>query len=375
MKAVKKILKAILCLFLVLIVIIGAYVLYVVCQYSRIKDNKNLNIHSGKNSVAVNRDMFKIMTYNIGFGAYTQDFSFFMDEGTMNDGTKVAGKDSRAKDKQTVINNTNGAIATVAEENPDFVFMQEVDTKSHRARKVNQLNMITSALPDCTYSFAENFHSAYLFYPVTNPHGKSNSGILTYSKFDIFSSLRRSFPVDNGFPAKFFDYDRCFVVSRLNLDGVRNGKQLVLINVHLSAYDKGGKIRQKQLKMLNSVLKEERDKGNYVVCGGDFNHDIASAYAEEGKDSLTYFASEQKIPEWVYRLTDENLEEGFKFVASLNAPTCRSTDMPYKKGVNYSVVIDGFIVSDNIVVELCKNIDTDFKYSDHNPAMMIFSLA
>ena len=194
MKAVKKILKAILCLFLVLIVIIGAYVLYVVCQYSRIKDNKNLNIHSGKNSVAVNRDMFKIMTYNIGFGAYTQDFSFFMDEGTMNDGTKVEGKDSRAKDKQTVINNTNGAIATVAEENPDFVFMQEVDTKSHRARKVNQLNMITSALPDCTYSFAENFHSAYLFYPVTNPHGKSNSGILTYSKFDIFSSVRRSFP-------------------------------------------------------------------------------------------------------------------------------------------------------------------------------------
>ena len=79
MKAVKKILKAILCLFLVLIVIIGAYVLYVVCQYSRIKANKNLNIHSEKNSVAVNRDMFKIMTYNIGFGAYTQDFSFFMD--------------------------------------------------------------------------------------------------------------------------------------------------------------------------------------------------------------------------------------------------------------------------------------------------------
>ena len=48
--------------------------------------------------------------------------------------------------------------------------------------------------------------------------------------------------------------------------------------------------------------------------------------------------------------------------------------MAYKKGVNYSVVLDGFIVSDNITVVSNLNIDTDFMYSDHNPATMTFKL-
>lgn len=375
MRIFKRVLQVIVSLILVLIVIIGAYVLYVVCQYSRIKDNLNLTVTSGEGTKAVDTDTFKIMTYNIGFGAYSTDFSFFMDSGKMKDGKEVSGKNSKAKDKATVLKNTNGAIHTILNESADFVFMQEVDVKSDRARKVNQVNMIKSALPDCSYVFAENFHSAYLFYPFNDPHGKTKSGILTYSKYAIESSVRRSFPVDNGFPTKFFDLDRCFSVSRINLDGVREGKQLVLINAHLSAYDKGGKIRAKQLKLLNEVLKEERDKGNYVVAGGDFNHDIASAYAlAEGKDSMTYFESMQQVPEWVYRITDENLTEGYKLVASLNAPTCRSTDMPYKKGVNYTVVIDGFIVSDNVNVISCENIDTGFEYSDHNPSVMSFSL-
>lgn len=49
------------------------------------------------------------------------------------------------------------------------------------------------------------------------------------------------------------------------------------MNVHLSAYDKGGVYRKKQLQQLNSFLEVEYQKGNYVVCGGDFNHDIANS--------------------------------------------------------------------------------------------------
>ena len=68
-----------------------------------------------------------------------------------------------------------------------------------------------------------------------------------------------------------------------------------------------------------------------------------------------------------------DLNDNFSFATSKNAPTCRSTDMPYEKGVNYTVVIDGFIVSKNIKVEKILNIDTDFKYSDHNPVYLEFS--
>ena len=143
-------------------------------------------------------------------------------------------------------------------------------------------------------------------------------------------------------------------------------KQLVLINIHLSAYDEGGKVRAKQLEMLNDVLKIEKDNGNYVIVGGDFNHDIAG--------SIGLWETNRKQPEWVFVLTNENLADGYRFVASTNAPTCRSTDTKYIKGESYTVVLDGFICSENIEELSINNIDTDFMDSDHNPAVMKFKL-
>ena len=36
------------------------------------------------------------MTYNVGFGAYSPDYTFFMDTGVMRDGTKTTGKYGKA---------------------------------------------------------------------------------------------------------------------------------------------------------------------------------------------------------------------------------------------------------------------------------------
>ena len=60
--------------------------------------------------------------------------------------------------------------------------------------------------------------------------------------------------------------------------------------------------------------------------------------------------------------------------ASLNAPTCRGSELPYTEGLNYTVVIDGFIVSDNVAVDEITNIDTGFEFTDHNPVKMTFTL-
>ena len=107
---------------------------------------------------------------------------------------------------------------------------------------------------------------------------------------------------------------------------------------------------------------------DYVIVGGDFNHAL--------RGTRETFASEQQIPEWVYAFDDSDLPDGFSVVRADNVdtvPTCRSTDLPYEKGVNYTVVIDGFIVSDNVRAS-AENIDTDFSYSDHNPVLLTFSL-
>ena len=124
--------------------------------------------------------------------------------------------------------------------------------------------------------------------------------------------------------------------------------------------------RKKQWEQLNKFLDEEYAKGNYIVCGGDFNHDIANSVGE--------FSTDRLKPDWVYVLNEEDLTEHYTFATSKNVGTCRSTDTSYEKNKNYTVVVDGFIVSDNIEIKVVENIDTDFMYSDHNPVKLEFSI-
>lgn len=358
------VIRSLLAIIMIIIIIVGCYLEYVIFQYYRIEDKQELAIvDRNSNSLDMSKT-YSISTYNIGFGAYNHDYSFFMDEGYMKDGTYVSGEYAKAKSKDVVLTNTNGSINTIKGIDSDFIFFQEVDKKATRSYKVNQYEMILDSFNEYDASYASNFHSAYLLYPFNDVIGKTEAGIVTLSKYNLDSSIRYSLPIDESFPTRFFDLDRCISLSRIKLE---NGKELVLINVHLSAYDEGGIVRKAQLEVLNAILEEEYKKGNYVIAGGDFNHDIV--------DSIDMFQTQQKIPEWVYQLSDKDLASGYNFVSATNYPTCRSTDISYKEGVNYTVVIDGFIVSDNIEVissEVLSQGEELFLYSDHNPVKMNF---
>ena len=49
-------------------------------------------------------------------------------------------------------------------------------------------------------------------------------------------------------------------------------------------------------------------------------------------------------------------------------------DFPsYEKGVNYTVTVDGFIISDNVQAASLV-VDNDFAWSDHQPVRMTFVL-
>lgn len=343
------------------ILVVCGYLLYVVCSYSRIEDNLALSINNNKTETAATGEAYSLMSYNIGFGAYSHDFSFFLDTGTTKDGVNRTGTRGTAISKDDVIKNTEGALSVLKAQNPTFAFLQEVDTKADRSYKVNQLEYFT-ALEDYSNSFAENFHSAYLFYPFGDPHGASNAGLATLSKLKIDSGVRRSYPISDSL-SKFLDLDRCFAVYTVPVDG---GKNLYLINHHMSAYDEGGVIRAQQVEMITAFISELYNDGNYVILGGDFNHDLAN--------SKELFETDEVVPSWVADWVEVDTPEGFKVYADNSFGTCRNADMPYKKGVSYTVTIDGFIVSDNITVSAVRNVDTDFEFSDHNPVMLEFSL-
>lgn len=354
----KKILTGVaICLGVILAVII-TYVLYVLISYKRIPDRQALDVVKGadKDAVATGKT-YTIVTQNLGFGAYTADFTFFMD----------GGKQSRAESRDSVISCIEKGGDTVAGFDPDFILFQEVDTDSTRSFHVNEKDILLERFKGYDSVFAFNYNSAYLMYPLIKPHGASNSGMLTLGKYSIDSSVRRSLPISTGF-SKFVDLDRCYTVSRVP---VENGKEFVIYNVHLSAYGNNDEIRKAQMTMLFDDIKAEYEAGNYCVCGGDFNHDFTgdSTKLLNGGESVGYGWAQpfphELLPNCIKRCDD---------YVNGTLPTCRNCDVPYVKGETFVIIVDGFLVTSNVTAVSVENIQTGFEYSDHSPVVLKFSL-
>ncbi|MCQ2982625.1 MAG: endonuclease/exonuclease/phosphatase family protein [Treponemataceae bacterium] len=354
----KKWLKGILAVLLLIVLIVVGYVAYVFFTYDRIPDNVALTPEAGGTRSAVTPGVrYSILTQNIGFGAYTDDFTFFMD----------GGKESRARSPESVEDCLNQAAATLGAYASDFILFQEVDTDSTRSFHMDQYAMLKDAFPGYSTTFAENFHSAYLFWPLLEPHGASKAGVTTFSRADITSGLRRSIPISESF-SKLFDLDRCYSISRVP---VSNGKELVLFNVHLSAYGAGANIKEQQLVKLFGDMSAEYEKGNYVICGGDFNADWT------GDSRKILYPYDYPEAGWTMPFPDSLIPAGITKCVSYSSgkiqPTARDCDRPYKPG-NFTLIVDGFFVSENVTVDYLENVQTGFTYSDHCPVYMRFTL-
>lgn len=354
---------------LAIILVVGGYAAYVVFSYYRIDDNLPLEVES-TGAVSVSDQVqagvpYSVVSYNVGFGAYSADYSFFMDGGT----------ESRARSAEAVEENIGGAMAAVQELDPDFVLLQEVDIDGTRSHHVNELALVKQDLPQfASVVFAQNYDSPYLAWPLNEPHGANRAGQVTMAKFPITSALRRSLPIEEG-PMSLVDLDRCYSVSRFAVassDENTNSshRELVIYNLHLSAYTSDGTIAEEQLDMLTQDMKREYDAGNWVIAGGDFNKDLLGNSGEIFGVSGPEYTWAQPIPD---RLIPEGLSLVAPFEAEEVVASCRNADRPYDE-TDYRVTVDGFIVSDNVQIKSATVDDTGFAFSDHNPVEMEFLL-
>lgn len=346
----------------ILLALAIAYVIYVMAFYHRIPDKQVLELVPAADvnaeiAAKVNTGEeyeYTIVTYNVGFGAYSPDYSFFMD----------GGKSSWAKSKESATALITGAGELSLSFEPDFVLFQEIDYDSTRTYHLDEYGLLKNKLSEYMSVRAVNYDSAFLLYPFYEPHGSSKSGIATFSKYEITGSVRRSLPVSNDFN-RFLDLDRCYTVSRLNTD---NGKELVIINIHMSAYGRTEAVRSGQIMMLCEEMQAEYDKGNYVIVGGDFNHNL-KIYDDHGNMGWAKAYDRSCIPD-AFTFAIDLLDEDFKYNMH---NSCRDAGKPYSE-TNSTVTLDGFIISDNIKCIEYENIDEGFAYSDHDPVVMRFVL-
>lgn len=356
----KKAIRRIIIFLFIIAVILGGYVFYVFKAYYRLPDKLTLEVkRNGENSYFEEDfsvkpgEAYFIMTYNIGFGAYRRDYSFFMD----------GGKSSWAKDEESLMAAVSGMGDIINTVKPDFVLLQEVDVDGTRSYHVDELELMNQFVRGYYYVYAQAYDSPFLFFPPLEPHGANKSGLVTYSREETAGSMRRSLPISESF-SKLVDLDRCFSIARIP---VENGRQLCIYNVHTSAYGGSDEIRQAQLSTLYEEMKADFDKGNYVICGGDFNHNL-----KEGM--------QENAPEWAYPFPRETLPKGFRMAMDeakqedIVHNTCRSAETPYDEASTYTVTLDGFIVSENVRINYYQNMDWGYEFSDHDPVLMQFIL-
>lgn len=364
-KIARNILKALLILIGAALIVVLVYSLYVILSYSRIPDETVLDINNNQTKTLSSGLEYTAVTYNVGFGAYNKEYSFFLDEADWKDGTHTKGKYGKAISRDAVISNVESQAAVLRDIAADFILLQEVDSDSTRSYHINMATYFQETFPFMNSIFAVQYHSPWLNMPLFDPHGIANAGLLTLSRFKVDTAERISYPVASDF-SKLFDLDRCFSVEKIPVEG---GKTLVLINSHMSAYDEGGIIRAQQLEKLNTLISDEYNKGNWVIVGGDFNHTL-------GKEYLEAYPSLQSVPLWANVLDESVLPPHFSIVKPENGmeeSTCRSADSPYIEGVNYTTIVDGFIVSDNVEAK-ATIYHTGYEESDHQPVVLSFTL-
>lgn len=356
----KKILKiAGICLGVVVLAVIGLVGWLTVTEYKpdAIEDITD-SLHGGANRALYPGKSLTILSQNTGYCGLGADSDFFMD----------GGHDVAPTGEQETTNR-NGLIQQLQAQGADVYFLQEVDTDSSRSSGLDQrfwyyLSMQDGANGPYDDAYALNYSCDFVPYPLP-PIGKVHSGLQTLSAFHVQSSQRIALPCPFSWPVSAANLKRCLLVSRIPLEG--SDKELVLVNLHLEAYD-DGEGKAAQTKMLMDVLTAEYGKGNYVIAGGDFNQTFPGAldaFPIKDEELWTPGVLEHGI-----------LPEGWQFACDLSVPSCRLLNQPYDPDSpdTQFYVIDGFILSPNVELNRVETLDMQFQYTDHNPVSLQVTL-
>ena len=302
---------------------------------------------------ALNQREFTVLSWNLGYCALGEESDFFMD----------GGKEVRPDSEEIVTKNRIGAEQLIAQTGADFTLLQEVDSDSGRSYGVDEVSLFRASWPNWDSAYALNYSCDFVPYPLP-PIGKVHSGLLSFNSFDVREARRISLPCPFSWPMRAANLKRCLLVERIPIEG--SERELVLVNLHLEAYD-DGEGKKAQTEQLLRLLNEEYAKGNYVVAGGDWNQAFPG----------TLDAYPIHVKTWVPGVLDPADVGDWSFAFDASVPTCRLLNQPYDptdtENTQY-YVIDGFLVSPNLEVSAVETVDQGFAFSDHNPVLLTVSL-
>lgn len=349
---VKKVFKIVLIVLGAVLLLAAGLILWLsVCEFkpADVTDVKvESNSQVGEFSPFLDQEL-TVISWNIGYAGLGKDSDFFMD----------GGENVSSADQDTVTASLLGIYKQLytGDNQAGIYMLQEVDKNSARTYGMDE----SDCLGIYNSAYALNYSCPFVPYPLP-PIGRVNSGLLTTTMYDIDSSERISLPCPFDWPVSTANLKRCLLVSYLPIEG--SSSKLVIVNLHLEAYDDGeGKIAQ--TKQLREFIQSEYEKGNYVIAGGDFNQVFPGGIEKYPNEHPELW--EPGI------ITEDIMPEGWSLAYDLETPSCRLLNQPYDpediENTQY-YVIDGFIISPNVELISVETLDAGFEFADHNPVQL-----
>ena len=300
---------------------------------------------SGPTRSQVNSDTeLRFLSWNLGFAGMSAEMDFIAD----------GGRRYRASSSNQVEDNYNSILNQIQVIDAQILFLQELSRDSFLTRGKDVLGGLQQDLA--------NYRSVYTptvrirFLPLV---GNLDIGKATWSTWDLESGVRRALPTSMDLPTITIQQFN-ILEARLPVQGVQ--WEWVLLNIHLSAFDDGD-LREEQLQKVIALMEAEYRIGNRVVAGGDWNMLLA--------DTEFPYTTDKKYLFWVHELPAGIVPQGWQWGLDSTVPTCRTLEQSYQIGVNYTCVIDGYLVSPNVEIVRTETVDLKFENSDHNPVVMV----
>lgn len=316
-------------LFMLLCLAAVGYGLYITLSWHRIPDNEPLSIErSSSQPVVPNGKEHILLTWNTAFGAADPSFSWWY--------ANPRGTLVRGASEEQVKKNLESMAETIEKENPDFVLLQQVDSKADRSFLIDEREFFQDRMDGYCSVWAPTLHTAYLIWPRKQPSGSTESGLLTLSNRPGESAVRHSLPSVTSVPEKFSSPDAAVTAMAVPTE---NGRNLILLNCDIS------EPKDEQYEALFTLLASYAEGGSYVIAGGDLA---------------------------LSSLPADRLPGGFSVAAGGSEATERLLSEPYGEGTPVAVS-DGFIVGPGVTAA-ARVLDTGFQASSHNPVLLSFRL-
>jgi endonuclease/exonuclease/phosphatase family metal-dependent hydrolase len=234
-----------------LLLIIAFIIFFFWASSSTLEEKEYAKLNTVNSNVPPVKDsVFSIVTYNIGYLS-----------GMTNNLPIAKPKELFDQNLQKVLKETE-AIA------PDIIAFQEIDYDASRSYHTNQEEEIANL----GYPFRAktiNWDERYLpfpYWPVSMHFGKVVSGQSIISKYPLKEQQRIVLPrvADAPFHRDAFYLERLAQLVKV----VLNGKEVVLINIHLEAFDK--ETRARQFQEVLKIFNQYKDLYPTILLG-DFN--------------------------------------------------------------------------------------------------------